>query len=73
MAELERRIRLSRYGRNQAPCIPPEIEAEGDEATLRKEGDCVIVKPVRKGRLFAPLSILEPLDKDLAALGDAEP
>jgi antitoxin VapB len=63
MAELERHVRLFRNGRNQALRIPREFEFEGDEAILRKEGDRLIVEPVRKGRLLALLGSLEPLDE----------
>ena len=79
MAETERRVRLFRNGRNQALRIPREFELEGDEAVLRKEGDRLIIEPVRKGRLLAVLASLEPLeepfsdiDEDLAPLDDAE-
>ena len=77
MAQLERHVRLFRNGRNQALRIPREFELEGDEAILRKEGDRLIVEPVRKGRLLALLSTLEPLethfpdvDKGLPPLDD---
>ena len=77
MAKTERHVRLFRNGRNQALRIPREFELEGDEAILRKKGDCLIVEPVRKGRLLALLSDLEPLDEpfpdvdeDLAPLDD---
>lgn len=63
MAELERHVRLFRNGRNQALRIPREFELEGDEAIVRKEGDRLIVEPVRKGRLLALLGTLEPLDE----------
>jgi antitoxin VapB len=79
MAETERRVRLFRNGRNQALRIPREFELEGDEAILRKEGDHLIIEPVRKGRLLALLADLEPLDaqfpdvdEDLADLDDVE-
>ncbi|MDA1074394.1 MAG: AbrB/MazE/SpoVT family DNA-binding domain-containing protein [Proteobacteria bacterium] len=62
MAESERRVRLFRNGRNQALRIPREFELEGDEAILRKEGDHLVIEPVRKGRLLALLADLEPLD-----------
>ncbi len=77
MAETERHVRLFRNGRNQALRIPREFELEGDEAILRKEGDRLIVEPVRRGRLLTLLSTLAPLDKpfpdvdeDLAPLDD---
>jgi len=56
-------VRLFRDGRNQALRIPREFELEGEEATIRKEGDRLIVEPVRKGRLLALLSTMEPLDE----------
>jgi antitoxin VapB len=79
MAEIERHVRLFRNGRNQALRIPREFELEGDEAVLRKEGDRLIIEPVRKDRLLAVLGSLEPLeetfpdvDEDLAPLDDVE-
>jgi hypothetical protein len=48
-------------------------------AILRKEGDRLVVEPVRKGRLLALLDTLEPLDEtfpdvdeDLAPLEEEE-
>lgn len=79
MAESERHVRLFRNGRNQALRIPREFELAGDEAIVRKEGDRLIVEPVRKGRLLALLGTLAPLeepfpdvDDDLAPLDDVE-
>ena len=79
MADTERHVRLFRNGRNQALRIPREFELEGDEAILRKEGDRLIIEPVRKGRLLAVLASLEPLeeafsdiDEDLAALDEPD-
>lgn len=63
MDTTERHVRLFRNGRNQALRIPREFELEGEEAVLRKEGDRLIVEPVRKGRLLALLASLEPLDR----------
>ncbi len=79
MAETERHVRLFRNGRNQALRIPREFELEGNEAILRKEGDRLVIEPVRKGRLLALLASLEPLegklpdvDEDLAPLDEVE-
>lgn len=63
MDDAERRVRLFRNGRNQALRIPREFELEGDEAVLRKEGDRLIVEPIRKGRMLALLSTWESLDE----------
>ncbi|MCU7929112.1 MAG: AbrB/MazE/SpoVT family DNA-binding domain-containing protein [Candidatus Thiodiazotropha sp. (ex Dulcina madagascariensis)] len=77
MSHPERHVRLFRNGRNQALRIPREFELKGNEAILRKEGDRLIVEPVRKGRLLALLDTLEPLnepfpdvDEDLPSLDD---
>ena len=75
----ERHVRLFRNGRNQALRIPREFELEGDEAIIHKEGDRLIVEPVRKGKLLALLATLEPLeeifpdvDEKLLPLDDVE-
>lgn len=77
MATPERHVRLFRNGRNQALRIPREFELEGEEAVIRKEGDRLIVEPVRKGRLLTLLATLDPIeepfpdiDKDLLPLDD---
>jgi antitoxin VapB len=59
----ERHVRLFRNGRNQALRIPREFELEGEEAIIYKEGDKLIVEPVRKKKLLALLATLEPLDE----------
>jgi antitoxin VapB len=77
LPQSERHVRLFRNGRNQALRIPRDLELEGDEAILRKEGDRLIIEPVRKGRLLGLLSTLEPLvepfpdvDEDVPPLDD---
>lgn len=61
MADQQRHVRLFRNGRNQALRIPREFELEGDEAIVRKEGDNLIIQPIRKGGLLALLAGLTPL------------
>jgi antitoxin VapB len=61
MSSSERHVRLFRNGRNQALRIPREFELEGEEALIHKEGDRLIVEPIRKGRLLALLASLDPL------------
>ena len=77
MTDAERYVRLFRNGRNQALRRPREFELDGEEAVLRKEGDRLIIEPVRRGRLLATLASLDPLedvfpdvDEDLAPLDD---
>jgi len=69
----ERHVRLFRNGRNQALRIPREFELEGDEAILRKEGDRLIVEPLRKGRLLALLRSLAPMPESLPDIDEELP
>ncbi len=57
-----RKVSLFRNGRNQAVRIPVDLELPGEEATIRKEGNLLILEPVlkRKG-LLETLRELEPL------------
>ena len=69
----ERHVRLFRNGRNQALRIPRELELEGDEAIIRREGDRLIVEPVRKGRLLVLLDTLQPLDETFPDVDEGLP
>ncbi|OQK18437.1 twitching motility protein PilT [Methyloprofundus sedimenti] len=60
----ERHVSLFRNGRNQAIRIPKEFELEGTEAIIHKEGDKLIIEPVRKKSLTAMLATLSPVDED---------
>ena len=73
MATHERHVRLFRNGRNQALRIPREFELEGEEALIRKEGDRLIVEPIRKGKLLALLASLEPLAEPFPDVNDDLP
>jgi len=69
----ERHVRLFRNGRNQALRIPKEFELEGEEAIIRKEGDRLIVEPVRMGGLLALLASLQPLDETFPNVDESLP
>lgn len=51
----ERRARLFRNGRNQAVRIPREFELPGQEVVIRKDGDRLVLEPVRKFNNIAEL------------------
>jgi len=68
--QTERHISLFRNGRNQAIRIPREFELEGKEATIRKEGDKLIIEPIRKKGLSEVLATLKPLDNNLHDFAD---
>jgi len=52
---------------------PPRVRVEGEEAIIHREGDRLIVEPVRKGRLLAMLSAMEPLDEPFPDVDDDLP
>ena len=61
----ERHARLFRNGRNQAVRIPREFELPGQEVIIRKDGDRLILEPVRKyNSLVELLASWEPLDEE---------
>ena len=77
--ESRRHIRLFRNGRNQALRIPRELELDGEEALIYREGDRLIIEPVRTGGFLAVLASLEPIDEpfpdvdgNIPALDDVE-
>ena len=47
-----RRIAVFRNGANQAIRIPRDFEIDGTEVTIRREGDSLILTPVRHHRLL---------------------
>jgi len=69
----ERRVSLFRNGRNQAIRIPREFEMEGTEVLIRKEGDRLILTPIRKNRLLDLLATWEPLEEGLPDVEDCPP
>ncbi len=71
--QTERHVRLFRNGRNQALRIPREFELDGNEAIIRKEGDRLIVEPVKKNGLLALLTILKPLDESFPDVDEGLP
>jgi antitoxin VapB len=71
MSESDARVvRLFRNNRNQAVRIPVDLELPGDRALLRKEGDRLILEPVRKAGLIGLLAQWEPLDETFPDIAD---
>jgi antitoxin VapB len=59
----QRTVKLFKYGRNQAVRIPREFELPGNQATMRKEGDRLIIESLQPKSLLAVLAGLERLDE----------
>lgn len=56
-------VRLFKNGRNQALRIPREFELPSDEAIVSKEGNWLIIKPVKNPSLLDVLAALQPIDE----------
>lgn len=69
-----RKVQLFRNGRNQAVRIPREFELPGTEATMRREGDKLIIEPAEKPLgLLELLATLEPIDEEFEIPDDPPP
>ena len=68
-----RHVRLFRNGRNQAVRIPVEFELPGDEAIMHRDGDRLVIEPVRKRGLVALLKTMKPLEEDFPEIDDPVP
>jgi antitoxin VapB len=69
----QRHVKLFRNGRNQAVRIPVEFELPGDEAIMHRDGDRLVIEPVRKRGLVALLKSMKPLDERLPTIDDPVP
>lgn len=68
-----RQVRLFRNNRNQAIRIPVEFELPGSEAIISREGDRLVIEPVRRKGLAALLDSWGPLDEELPEIDDPPP
>ena len=68
--QTERLVHLFRNGRSQAIRIPKEFELEGNEAIIRKDGNRLIIEPVKKTSLRALLAGWQPLADELPKIVD---
>jgi antitoxin VapB len=69
----QRHVRLFRNGRNQAVSIPVEFELPGDEAIMHRDGDRLVIEPLRKRGLIALLKAMKPLDEEFPQIDDPVP
>jgi antitoxin VapB len=65
-----RHVRLFRNGRNQAVRIPVEFELPGDEAMIHREGDRLVIEPLRKTSLLEWLATIEPWNEPFPEIND---
>lgn len=68
-----RHVRLFRNGRNQAVRIPVEFELPGNEAIMLRDGDRLVIEPLRKRGLVALLKTMTPLEEGFPEIDDVAP
>jgi antitoxin VapB len=64
---------LFRNGGNQAVRIPIEFELPGQEAIMHRDGDRLVIEPLRKRGLTALLKMMKPLRESLPVIDDPVP
>ena len=69
----QRHVKLFRNGRNQAVRIPVEFELPGDEAIMHRDGERLVIEPVRKRGLIALLRTMNPIEEDIPEIDDPVP
>lgn len=69
----QKHVKLFRSGRNQAVRIPVEFELPGREAIMHRDGDRLVIEPVRKHGLIALLRTMKPLQEAFPAIDDPVP
>jgi antitoxin VapB len=68
-----RHVRLFRNGHNQVVHIPVEFELPGNEAIMHRDGDHLVIEPVRKLGLIALLKTMKPLEEAFPEIDDPAP
>lgn len=69
----QRHVKLFRNGRNQAVRIPVEFELPGDDAIMHREGERLVIEPVRKRGLVALLKAMKPIEESFPEIDDPVP
>jgi antitoxin VapB len=69
----QRHVKLFRNGRNQAVRIPVEFELPGDEAIMHRDGERLVIEPVRKRGLLALLKSMRPIEENFPEVADPVP
>lgn len=64
-------VQLFHNGTHQALNIPPEFELPGDRVVMRKDGDRLIIEPVKRASLLALLATLPDIEDEFPDV-DAE-
>jgi antitoxin VapB len=66
----KRKVRLFRSRRRQAVRIPTAFELPGREAIMHRDGDRLVIEPMRKRGLVALLKTMKPFEEDFPEIDD---
>jgi len=69
---LHRHVKIFRNGANQAVRIPREFEMPGDAVLMHKEGDRLVLEPVKPKSLLAVLAAWSPLSDGLPEIAELQ-
>lgn len=61
---LVREAKLFRNNRSQAVRIPADFELPGDRVMIHREGDRLVIQPIRRKNILEVLASLQPLGPD---------
>ena len=69
----QRHVRLFRNGRNQAVRIPVEFELPGNEAIMHRDGERLVIEPVRKRGLVVLFKTMKSIESGIPDIDDPLP
>jgi antitoxin VapB len=67
------RVKLFRNGHNQTIRIPVALEMPGNAAIMYRDGDRLVLEPVRKRGLVALLKTMKPIRNAISDIDDPTP
>ena len=60
-ASLSREVKLFRNNKSQAVRIPADFELPGDRVMIHREGERLVLEPIKRKNILEVLASLEPL------------
>ena len=69
----QRHVRLFRNGRNQAVHISVEFELPGNEAIMHRDGERLVIEPLRNCGLVTLLKTMKPTKSGIPDIDDPLP
>ncbi|WP_404385285.1 antitoxin [Caenispirillum salinarum] len=69
----QRTLKIIREGGEQRISLPADMQFPGDEVTVTREGDRLVISPKRRKTLEDLLAKWEPIDDEFPDIDDAQP